>query len=531
MAIELGMAESSINRRAVLKQLAALGGAAVFSPLVLAGKVGAAPAGGVYGWLEPPNELGLRLPKGFSARVVATTGQTVENTNFVWHAAPDGGACFPAGDGGWIYVSNAEIGGGAGGASMVRFAADGTIVEAKTVLSGTSRNCSGGPTPWGTWLSCEEQGGGEVWECDPTGQSPAVVHPGMGRFNHEAAVVDPVGQAVYLTEDRSDGGLYRFVPTAYPDLSAGVLEVMTESNGALGWATVPTPGGGEANPTRTQVPTMKVFNRGEGAFFVEGVLYFATTGDNTVWTYQPATNELDQVYKRSNSSQPVLSGADNLTATTAGDVFVCEDGGNMELVMIPPEGGANAFMRVIGQDGSEITGVAFDPSGTRMYLSSQRPGTTYEITGPFRTSVGAGFTCSLNQGELTWNDQGVGTYYIRGLDAAGNSTYLGSTSGLSFSVSGTHATYVVRYWSLGQPFDAECPGDPGGVPDFACSLDGGVLSWNDQDANNYFIRALDGAGNSSYLGQTAGLTFDVSGNDAGYLVRHWVAGQPVDAIC
>ncbi len=518
-----------IDRRRLLKQLSALGGAAVLAPLVRIGPVTAAPGGGPYGWLQPPNALGLRLPKEFTARVVATTGQEVANTGFTWHAAPDGGACFPTANGGWIYVSNAEVGGGGGGASMVEFAADGTIVDSKSILTGTNRNCSGGPTPWGTWLSCEETGNGRVWECDPTGLSPAVVHPGLGRFNHEAAVVDPVGQTVYLTEDRSDGGLYRFIPTSYPDLSSGVLAVMTEVGGVIGWADVPRPDGAEADPLRAQVPDMKVFNRGEGAFFVDGVLYFSTTGDNTVWTYRPATNELDRIYRRATSSQPVLGGADNLTATTAGDVFVCEDGDNMELVLIPPEGGANAFLRVIGQDGSELTGVAFDPSGTRLYVSSQRPGTTYEITGPFRTSVGEPFSCSLANGVLSWNDQGASRYYVRSVAADGTQSYLGSTAGLSFDVSGNHHTYLVRYWAGGQMVDVTCPGNPGGDT-FTCSVTNGVLSWNDQGASRYYIRALTANG-STYLGQTSDLSFGVSGNDPGYIVRHWIGGQSFDAVC
>ncbi len=519
------MVAGSFSRRTFLKQLSVAGGVAAVAPLAVVGPVDAAPDGGPYGFLQSANNLGLRLPVGFRARVVARSGQQVATTGFTWHNAPDGGACFPTGDGGWTYVSNAELSGGSGGASFVRFSAAGAVVGAGSVLSGTSRNCSGGATPWGTWLSCEETGNGRVWECDPTGATPAVVRPGLGRFNHEAAAVDPSGRAVYLTEDRSDGGLYRFLPTNAYDLSAGVLEVMTETNGTIGWARVPRPLAGEADPTRRQVSAMKVFNRGEGAFFADGVLYFATTGDSTVWTYRATTNTLDRIYARATSSQPALSGADNLTTTVAGDVFVCEDGGNMELVLVPPEGGANPFLRVIGQDDSELTGVAFNPAGDRLYVSSQRPGITYEITGPFRTSVGTPtFRCNLDGRILRWNNQNAGTYYIRAVDEAGNAgRYLGETSGLSFAVPGNDPGYLVRYWRQG-PNDATCPG-------FVASVSGGLLRWNDQGANTYYLRALNADDSlGAYLGQTNGLSFPVSGNDPGYLVRHWVSGQgAVDA--
>ena len=79
----------------------------------------------------------------------------------------------------------------------------------------------------------------------------------------------------------------------------------------------------------------------------------------------------------------MLSGVDNVTLSASGDLYVCEDGGNMEVVVLSAYGGVSPFLRM-DIDGSEVTGVAFDPSGTRMYVSSQRnPGTTFEITGPF----------------------------------------------------------------------------------------------------------------------------------------------------
>ena len=115
-----------------------------------------------YGPLANPDQYGIRRPEGFKSRLIGMTGQLVGGTDYVWHGWPDGGATFvnPDGRGGWTYVSNSELNGTRGGASAVRFDADGTIDDAYRILGGTKYNCSGGPTPWDTWLSCEEHRAG-----------------------------------------------------------------------------------------------------------------------------------------------------------------------------------------------------------------------------------------------------------------------------------------------------------------------------------------------------------------------------------
>jgi secreted PhoX family phosphatase len=341
----------------------------------------ATPADGPYGDLGPPDADGLQVPAGFTGRTIARSGTPVGG--YVWHGEPDGGACFPDHNGGWVYVSNSEIDNGAGGVGMVRFTSDGTIVSAGRILSGTSNNCAGGATPWDTWLSCEEIERGYVYEVDPLGRREAVKHPAMGRFTHEAAAVDPDRKVVYMTEDHPKGCFYRYVPKKWPDLSAGRLEVLAEK----GWVEVPDPSG-ESVRTRKQVADARRFNGGEGCYYRRNICYFTTKGDNRVWAYNAKRENLVVLY---GESEP-LTGVDNITGRPGGDLYVAEDRGSMEICVITPDGVVAPFLRLSGQERSEITGPAFNPAGDRLYFSSQRGidgtpeggGITYEVTGPFR---------------------------------------------------------------------------------------------------------------------------------------------------
>jgi uncharacterized protein len=393
-----------ISRRQLILSSALAAGALVGSPRLLREALAAPATAGVspYGPLGPPDANGLMLPPGFSSREVARGLSQV--AGYSWPVAPDGQATFSTLDGAWIVVTNSEwLAPSGAGTSAIRFRPDGGIASAYRILGGTNFNCAGGPTPWGTWLSCEEHDAGLVWECDPAGKLSAVARPALGVFNHEAAAVEPAGRRLYLTEDKPDGGFYRFTPTAYPDLSEGLLEVaVVAADGHVSWREVPDPAPlpFEA-PTRKQVPEMTPFNGGEGIWHDAGILYFTTKGDVRVWAYDSSTGVLEVLFDRAIATDSSLDAVDNVTVSQAGEIFVCEDGGNMEIGLITPEREVSPFLRFTGdahptegQFKSEVCGVIFDPSGTRLYCTSQRahppgpgapgPGAVYEISGPFR---------------------------------------------------------------------------------------------------------------------------------------------------
>jgi secreted PhoX family phosphatase len=342
---------------------------------------------------DAPDANGLRLPAGFTSRVIARSGAPVAATGYVWHGAPDGGACFATPDGGWIYTSNSELP-IIGGASMIAFDGAGNVVGARNILSGTNVNCAGGPTPWGTWLSCEEWELGRVWECFLDGR-PARMHKDLGTFAHEAVALDPVRRRVYLTEDQPNGRFYRHIPRTWGDLSSGTLSAARVTwdtdqrlGGTVRWREVPDDLSARVWPFSTVTTG---FHGGEGCWYDDGLVYFATKGDNRVWTYDAATERLEVIYDAALTPDAPLRGVDNIVVATSGDLYVAEDGGDMQLCILTPDRVVAAFLELEGHPGSEITGPAFNPDGDRLYFSSQRgtsndprAGVTFEVTGPFR---------------------------------------------------------------------------------------------------------------------------------------------------
>jgi hypothetical protein len=363
------------------------------------------------------------LPEGFSSRIVAVGGTGVGATDYTWPLFPDGKGTVATPDGGWILACNHEvfdfqtIGESAGGASAVRFDSGGSILDAYPILEGSHSNSRGATTPWGTWLSCQEahQGDGRIWECDPTGDSPAVPRNALGVRTHGSVAVDPLGGHCYMTEAHRDGRLYRFrmldESASGAALADGPLEAMAvDPDGGVSWIPVPDPSGTVA-PTRVQAADGFVTPVGGGVWVHDGSLLFTTALDDRVHAVDLANQRHWILWDGSGHRQPLVGIGDLTVAPASGDLFVAEDRGDMELVLVGIEGLVAPFCRMVGDDHrlSAVTGPCFDPSGTRLYISSLRGrgealvrdvveaidwgdgvegrhvGVTYEVSGPFRS--------------------------------------------------------------------------------------------------------------------------------------------------
>jgi hypothetical protein len=388
-----GAGGGEVSRRTVLRWSGSAGVLAVGAMVTQ----GCIPAGPPQPGTDPN---GVVLLPGFTSRIIATAGQRVPGTNHEFRSFPDGATTFAdaAVPGGWYLTVNHEIPGAAGGVTSLRFAPDGTVVDAFSICANTTLNCAGGATPWGTWLTCEEYDGGHVLECDPTGATPARRRRAMGAFAHEAAAVAVDGK-IYLTEDRRDGAFYRFTPDSPGDLSSGLLEVATGTTGGgpVTWAQVPNPDPAFFDTAcRNQVPGTMRFNGGEGITTLGDSVWFTTKGDERVWLYDIATASVSLRYQAGGPSP--LAGVDNIVVDAASEnLFIAEDGDNMEVVMLRPDNSVLPIVRLPNQDFSEVCGPCFSPDGQRFYFSSQRGpagpsrlplGITYEITGPFDQRLG-----------------------------------------------------------------------------------------------------------------------------------------------
>ncbi|MBE9179812.1 DUF839 domain-containing protein [Oculatella sp. LEGE 06141] len=392
-----------------------------------------------YGALQPdPNGL-LDLPAGFRYHVLSREGDIMNDGHPV-PGAFDGMAAFADAHGNTVLIRNHELlpdsstqivapagnqydPHAKGGTTTVVIGGDRTLLRQYTSLAGTCRNCSGGATPWNSWISCEEDTStpatsgwihrsrvskphGYAFEVPIAATAAVTPEPlvAMGRFKHEAIAVDPRTGVVYQTEDQIDGLFYRFIPHTPGQLQAGgVLEALciqgrsqaiTRANVPIGqpmpveWVRIAA-----VDPVEDTVRMegfakgAAQFSRGEGICYSNGELYFTcTNGGNRpygqVWRYIPGLTVSDggtiELFVQPDNAT-VLDFPDNLVMAPSGDLMICEDGrGAQYVVGLTPTGRLYKFARnAINR--SEFAGICFSPNGQTMFLNIYQPGITFAI--------------------------------------------------------------------------------------------------------------------------------------------------------
>lgn len=417
-----------------------------------------------YGPLIPDPDGIMDLPEGFSYQIVARTGDRMSDGLFV-PGAPDGMAAFPGENGRTLVVCNHELnfehsapgpfgpenrfrdllfdetllydrgaaaGACKGGTTTFVYDTKRRLKEAQFLsLAGTERNCAGGPTPWNSWITCEETvaRAGESRRMDhgynfevpamlPGRPIEPVALKAMGRFNHEAVAVDPGSGIVYQTEDTGDGLIYRFLPASPERLhKGGVLQALAvkgqPSLDTRNWEAALVAEGAEFETEWIDVDDVEApendlrlrgfaagaarFARGEGMWYGNDAVYFACTNGGAkklgqIWRYVPSPREgtpreKDMPGKLHLFLEPndgaLVQNADNLTVAPWGDVVVCEDGGGVDRVFgVTPQG--RVYHIASGCTDGELAGVCFSPDGTTMFVNAQVRGLTLAIVGPWK---------------------------------------------------------------------------------------------------------------------------------------------------
>ena len=417
---------------------------------------------GSYGPLQTDPSQIIDLPRGFTYTAFSSHGQRMDDGFFV-PAQHDGMACFPVsseqcllirnhenatnvpprfGPFGWqnellstvptdkIYDPGTASGVPAyGGTTSILY----DLKRRKPIrqwlsLAGTGDNCAGGATPWGTWLSCEEwtqrrdaqhaKDHGYVFEV-PATTTIGLCTPkpilGMGRFMHEAVAVDAESGILYLTEDRDDSCLYRFIPKVPGQLhEGGTLQALViqdqPSFDTRNW----TVDGTSNLLIEEELPVTWIdldnvtapeddlryrafeagaarFARGEGIWCTGDSIYWAcTTGGNArlgqVFQFfpsrDPAQPDRIKLFLESDAGSLVRN-ADNLTVASNGDIFLCEDGPESDGITRVTSDGEIERFAINRMNISEFAGACFSPDGQTLFVNIQTPGVTLAINGPW----------------------------------------------------------------------------------------------------------------------------------------------------
>lgn len=433
------------------------------------GEVSALRAAG-YGELVPTaakntGETYLALPQGFEYNVLGKAGSLMADGRPT-PRAHDGMMTFTVG-GELRLVRNHEVankvpspelaigsgnhydeGAGGGTTTLVVNAKTHELVRDFVSLSGTLVNCAGGPTPWGSWISCEETTLGPTVRTDAKGNKsggfakphgycfevpasannnlPPVPLKAMGRFVHEAIAVDRKTGVVYLTEDMSPtAGFYRFLPKRNKRLAEGgtlqILKIKDRDDYdtrkgqkpgttlAAAWVTIDNP-----DPAEADVDPMAVQKQGwakgaarflrlEGCWAGDkGRIYFDSTsgGDNgggQIWMYEPDSRDEGRLTMLFESpSRALLDMPDNICLRPKTEqIFICEDsdyvgeGGTVDnyIRILTPEGKIADFARNVTPKfiSSEFAGATFSKDGKTLFVNLQAAGATFAIWGDWKS--------------------------------------------------------------------------------------------------------------------------------------------------
>ena len=455
------------SRRQFLAGLGALALSPLASRLALADAAEPALVDG-FGPLLADADGILDLPAGFEYRIVSRVSDPMDD-GFVVPGLADDMHAFPGPSGRTVLVRNHELapdsrataframkraltgteleriydaGAGRGGVTNVVVDTANLRVEGQYLtLAGTLRNCSGGATPWGSWISCEEivtragvlgarRDHGYNFEVPATARSLVDPVPltAMGRFFHEAVAVDARTGAVYQTEDREDGLLYRYLPAQPRRLDVGgrlqalvIRDLPGVDTGnrrhaphafavgrryAVDWVdldNVESPADDLRQQGRSKGAA--TFVRGEGmtvevnAAAGETCIWFITTsggpgGLGQLWCYRPGAAEGHAEERRRPGTLELgleprnrewLRNGDNLTLAPFGDLLVCEDNDVAQHVVgVTASGGLYRFAANARRD-AEFAGATFSPDGGTLFVNLQQSGLTFAIKGPWDT--------------------------------------------------------------------------------------------------------------------------------------------------